>query len=308
VRILVTGAGGMVGQNVIEHPHASKHELLTPKRSELDLADYRAVETYLAAHHPELIIHCAGRVGGILANLTHPVEYCSDNLEMGRNIVMAAYRAKVPKLINLGSSCMYPRNIEEALTEDRVLTGELEPSNEGYALAKIAVARLCQYISREKKGLSYRTLIPCNLYGRFDKFDPKNSHLIPAILHKIHWALKEGRKIVDIWGDGTARREFMNAADLADCIFHSIDRFEHLPEIMNVGVGQDHSVNDYYQAVADVIGFEGKFMHDLSKPVGMRQKLVSTERARALGWEAKMELNSGIAMAYEYYRTTGYAG
>jgi GDP-L-fucose synthase len=196
---------------------------------------------------------------------------------------------------------MYPREAANPLVEGSVLHGELEPTNEGYALAKIAVARLCQYVTREQPALSYKTLIPCNLYGPHDKFDPKHSHLVPAIIHKVHVAKVHGQGEVEIWGDGTARREFMFAPDLADAIWRAVERFDTLPEMMNVGVGRDHSVNDYYRIAAQVIGWNGRFAHDTSKPAGMKQKLVSIERQTAWGWAPATSLEDGIRATYQHY-------
>jgi len=182
-----------------------------------------------------------------------------------------------------------------------VLKGELEPTNEGYALAKVVTARLCEYISREDASCQYKTLIPCNVYGRHDKFDPSHSHLVPAIIHKIYEAKLSGSAHVEIWGDGTARREFMYAGDLADCLVESVRRFDTLPDTMNVGIGEDASINEYYETVAEVIGYDGQFKHDLTKPVGMMRKLVSTDKTQAWGWRAKTSLRDGIAKTYDYY-------
>ncbi|MGZ8261459.1 MAG: NAD-dependent epimerase/dehydratase family protein, partial [Methylotenera sp.] len=237
IRILLTGGGGMVGRNVLEHPSIDEFEVLAPRSNELNLLDFKAVQAYLHKYQPDLVIHAAGKVGGIQANMREPVSFLMDNLDMGRNIVWAAHQCGIKRLINLGSSCMYPRNHAEPLCEEMVLKGELEPTNEGYALAKVVTARLCDYIMREDNTYQYKTLIPCNIYGRNDKFDPAYSHLVPAIIHKVHLAKQSGQKIVEIWGDGTARREFMYAGDLADAIVHAISNFDTLPTYMNVGLG-----------------------------------------------------------------------
>jgi len=291
----------MVGRNLLEHPAIADFEILAPRSGELDLRDFDAVEEYLRVHRPDMVIHAAGKVGGIQANMREPVGFLLDNLDMGRNVVWAARQAAVKRLINLGSSCMYPRNHVEPLREEMVLKGDLEPTNEGYALAKVVTARLCEYVMREDAGFQYKTLIPCNLYGRHDKFDPAHSHLIPAIIHKIHEAIRAGSKTVEIWGDGTARREFMYAGDMADAVVRAIHEFESLPATMNVGLGYDYSINEYYQAVADVMGYTGGFVHDLSKPVGMARKLVSVERQQAWGWRAQSTLRAGIERTYDFY-------
>lgn len=301
LRILLTGGGGMVGRNLLEHPALAKFEVLAPRSNELDLRDFSAVQLYLSQYKPDMVIHAAGKVGGIQANMREPVGFLLENLDMGRNIVWAAHQAGIKRLINLGSSCMYPRNHSEPLREEMVLKGELEPTNEGYALAKVVTARLCEYIMREDASCHYKTLIPCNLYGRHDKFDPAHSHLIPAIIHKVYLARQAGEASVEIWGDGTARREFMYAGDLADAILKAINSFETLPGCMNIGLGHDYTINEYYQATADVLGYKGGFVHDLSKPVGMARKLVSIERQTTWGWKAQHELREGIEKTYEFY-------
>lgn len=300
-RILLTGGHGMVGSNLLEHPAIGEFEVLAPHSSELDLRDFPAVQDYLHKYQPDMVIHAAGKVGGIQANMREPVSFLMDNLDMGRNIVWAAHQTGIRKLLNLGSSCMYPRNSMEPLREEMVLKGELEPTNEGYALAKVVTARLCEYIMREDADYQYKTLIPCNLYGRHDKFDPAHSHLIPAIIHKIHQAKQNGQDTIEIWGDGTARREFMYAGDLADAMIRAIKNFGTLPASMNIGLGRDCTIDEYYQAAADVMGYRGRFVHNTGKPVGMARKLVSTERQVAWGWSARTGLRDGIKKTYEFY-------
>lgn len=300
-KILLTGGGGMVGRNLLEHPAIGEFDVLAPRSHELDLRDFSTVRAYLRKHQPDMIIHAAGKVGGIQANISEPVGFLMENLDMGRNIVWAAHQAGIKCLINLGSSCMYPRNHSEPLHEEMVLKGELEPTNEGYALAKVVTARLCDYIMREDASYKYKTLIPCNLYGRYDSFDPVHSHLLPAIIHKVHLAKQSGQQTVEIWGDGNARREFMYAGDLADAVIQAINNFVALPTYMNVGLGHDFTINEYYQAAAEVMGYTGSFVHDFSKPVGMARKLVNIERQKAWGWNAQSDLHTGLEKTYEFY-------
>ncbi|MDD3363431.1 MAG: GDP-L-fucose synthase [Syntrophomonas sp.] len=305
MRILLTGSSGMVGRNLLEHSDITSFEVITPSHSELDLLDYQSVDEFLRFCKPDMVIHAAGIVGGIQANIRNPVKFFIQNLDMGRNIIWASRQNGVKHLINLGSSCMYPRNAPNPLREEIILSGELEPSNEGYALAKIAATRLCQYIHHEDADYQYKTLIPCNLYGRWDKFDPIQSHLIAAIIQKVHEALRTGAKQVEIWGDGNVRREFMYAGDFADCLIHAIKHFDSLPYLMNVGVGRDYTVNEYYKLIAEVMGYSGSFVHDTSKPVGMQNKLVDITKQTECGWQKNCELKKGLAATYDFYLKQG---
>lgn len=196
---------------------------------------------------------------------------------------------------------MYPRDALNPLGEELILKGELEPTNEGYALAKVTSTRLCEYIRQENPARLYKTIIPCNLYGRFDKFDPNHSHMIPAVIRKIDEAKKNNLVELDIWGDGEARREFMYAEDLADFVFYAITNFDKMPQNLNVGLGTDYTINEYYEAVAKVVGYTGSFKHDLSKPVGMKQKLIDDQKLKAFGWSYKTSLELGIQKTYNFY-------
>ena len=300
-RLFLTGGSGMVGQNIQAHDSAKNWDILAPSSAELDLTDPRAVCAYIKMHKPDLVVHAAGRVGGIQANMAQPVGYLDINNVIGRNVIMGTWSEGVRNLINLGSTCMYPAAAPNPLTEDMILTGPLEKTNEGYALAKIMAMRLCQYINREDPEACFKTLIPCNLFGPHDKFDPKYSHLLPAIIHKIHQAKIEGAPNVEIWGNGKARREFMYAPDLADAIFRAAIDIETCPELINIGFGHDFTINEYYSKVADVIDWEGKFTYDLTRPTGMNQKLCDTRRANEWGWNAPTSLRVGIEETYKFY-------
>lgn len=302
--VLLFGGTGMVGRNVLDVAAARGMAVAAPKRSDVDLMDATAVAAFIRHEAPDVVIHAAGRVGGIAANMRNPVAFLTENWEMGRNVVMAARDAGVPRLINLGSSCMYPKDVERPLTEEDILSGPLEPTNEAYAIAKSAVQRLCAYISEEDARFQYKTLVPCNLYGPHDAYDPSRSHLAAAAIVKLHAAKVAGDPTVEIWGDGTARREFLYAGDLADAILTAVQRYDTLPSVMNVGAGVDWSVNDYYAAAAKAVGYEGRFTHDLTKPVGMRRKLMSVARAEAWGWRATTSLEDGLRLAYRHYTST----
>jgi len=299
--IYLSGGSGMVGRNIIDHIQAKNYKILSPKSSDLNLLNYNDITNFISKNKPDIIIHTAGVVGGIEANINNPVKFLVENTQMGINILTASKEMKIKNFINLSSSCMYPRNSNNPLSEEQILSGELEPTNEGYALAKISTTKLCEYINIEDNYFLYKTIIPCNLYGRYDNFNNKSSHMIPAAIKKIHEAKKNNLQFVDIWGEGLARREFMYASDLADFIFFAIKNFNKMPQNINVGIGKDYSINDYYNKIANIIGFKGKFKNDLSKPIGMKKKLISNQKLKKFGWQYKTSLEDGIKQTYQYF-------
>ena len=300
MKVLLTGSQGLVGSNIKELKPTFV-ELLTPNLEELDLLNYTMVYEYIKKTEPELIIHAAGIVGGIQANIENPVKFLTENTLMSHNLILAAKKNQVRNLINLGSSCMYPREAKNPLSEDLILSGELEPTNEGYAIAKIYAQRLCSYINTESGDSNYKTIVPCNIYGRGDKFDPKWGHLIPAVIRKIHEAKVANLPQVTIWGDGTARREFMFAGDLASFIWYAVQKIDQIPELMNVGLDSDHSILEYYSVISEIIGYHGSFEFDLTKPTGMKRKKVDIRNLNTLGWIPKYSLKEGIEETYNYY-------
>ena len=303
MKILVTGGNGMVGKNILEHHKASNYEILAPSSSELNLRDFDSVDSYIKQNKPDVIIHAAGLVGGIQANMARPVDFLVFNLDMGRNIIMAAKDNGVKYFLNMASSCMYPREAQNPLQEELILKGELEPTNEGYAIAKVVATRLCEYIVKENPELQYKTVIPCNLYGKYDKFSPEHSHMVPAVIKKIYEAKQNNATEIDIWGDGLARREFMYTGDLADFVFYALDHFDKMPQNINVGLGFDYTINEYYEAIAEAVGFTGKFVHDLSKPIGMKQKLIDDSKLKQFGWQHQTTLKEGIKKTLDYFKT-----
>ena len=303
-KIFLTGGTGMVGSNIREHSESHKYTIFAPSSKEVDLTNYEQVTRYIAEVQPDIIIHSAGLVGGIQANIKNPVGFLVKNLQMGLNVILAAQQNNVKKLLNLASSCMYPRDMEIGLTEDMILKGELEPTNEGYALAKVVATRLCEYMNREDEKRQYKSAIPCNLYGKYDKFDPKHSHMVPAVIRKIYEAKENNINEVEIWGDGLSRREFMYAGDLADFVYYALAHFDKMPQNLNVGLGRDYTINEYYQAIAKVIGYEGTFTHDLSKPMGMKKKMIDNTLLTAFGWQPKTPLEEGIKQTLEYFKNT----
>lgn len=301
MRIYVTGSTGMVGRNLVETFSAAGHDVVVSKSSEVDLLDYGATSDFIVHTAPDLIVHAAGKVGGIQANIADSYGFFTANMQMGLNLVRAALEAKVPRMFNLSSSCSYPCALERPLAEGDVFAGKLEPTNEGYAIAKAATLRLCAFVSRQFPACRYKTLVPCNLYGRYDKFGESNSHMIPAVIRKLHEAKLRGDAKVTIWGDGLARREFMFATDLAEMIESCVRRFDEVPDVMNVGLGTDLTVNEYYETIARVVGYEGGFDHDLTRPVGMKRKLLDVSEQRRLGIMPRRTLEDGVRATYDWF-------
>jgi GDP-L-fucose synthase len=297
--VLITGSTGMVGRNAADKLTALGFNVLAPPRNDLDLIDSHEVLRYFKRNNIDTVIHAAGLVGGIQANIEKPYSFLSVNAQIALNLINASIETGIERLINLGSSCMYPKDCQSELTEDLILTGPLEPTNEGYAIAKIMATKLCDFAQSEF-GLFYKTLIPCNLYGKYDNFHPLRSHMIPAVIRKVHEARKTN-STVEIWGTGEARREFMFVEDLIDFIVWSLDNYNQLPSLLNVGVGHDYSINEYYYSIAEVIGFTGGFTHDLSKPEGMKRKLCSIQKQSQLGWKPKNSLKEGLEKTYQFY-------
>ena len=289
----------MVGRNAAEMLIEEGFKILTPTRSELDLIDSAEVTRYFKSNQIDIVLHAAGIVGGIQANIEKPYSFLFTNAQIALNVINASIECGIKRLINLGSSCMYPKDYQGELTEDLVLTGPLEPTNEGYAIAKIMASKLCDYAQSEF-GFSYKTLIPCNLYGKYDNFHPVESHMIPAVIRKIHEAFEKNHS-VEIWGTGEARREFMFVEDLIDFIIWALNNYDRLPNLINVGLGQDYTIKEYYQFIAEVIGFKGDFTHDLTKPEGMKRKLCSIQKQSQLGWKPKHSLKEGLEKTYQYY-------
>ena len=303
-KIFVAGHLGMVGSAIVR-AIAKQHdvELLLATRQELDLTNAAAVETYMQTHQPDQVYLAAAKVGGIHANNTYPAEFIADNLSIQNNIITSAYRAGVQKLLFLGSSCIYPKLAAQPMREDSLLTGPLEPTNEPYAIAKIAGIKMCESYNRQY-GVDYRSVMPTNLYGENDNFHPQNSHVIPAMLRRFHEAKKAGAKEVVVWGTGTPMREFLHVSDMAAACVHVMNlpkgEFESaVPDAMcshiNVGTGIDCTIRELAETMADVVGFEGELVFDTSKPDGTPRKLLSVERLRNLGWEYSVSLKNGLA-------------
>lgn len=272
-------------------------------REDVDLRDRRATAELIAEVQPDAIIHAAAMVGGIASKLAHPTKYLIDNLLLDSSVIDAAIAAGIPELLYVGSASVYPESYRHPFVESEILGGPLERANEGYAIAKIAGIKMCEYASNEF-GLSYRAVVPSNLYGPGDDFSPTHGHLIAAILGKLHRAAQARESIVKIWGDGTARRELTYAPDLAAWLVSQIGRLGEWPPAVNVGVGQDLSVKDYYLIAKDITGFAGEFAFDTSQPAGIHQRLLDSTVARDLGWMPSTTIEDGMTTTYRSYLDT----
>lgn len=300
-KIFITGHRGLLGTAVERKlREAGYTNILTRSRDELNLTDTEAVSEFMDLNKPDCIVMCAAKVGGIQANVKDPVNFLVQNMTINNNVICSALNTGVGNILYIGSSCMYPRDYLNPLKEEYLLAAPLEPTNEGYALAKITGAKLCEYCNAEF-GTSYKILIPCNLYGPGDKFASSHSHLVAAIIDKIHQAKMEGLGDVVIWGDGSVRREFLFVDDLAEYICSCMDRIDSLPDYLNVGYGKDHTVLEYYEKAAEVLDYDGGFVFDTTKPVGMSTKLLDSSKATEYGWNPRTSLSEGIAKTYEYY-------
>lgn len=288
----------MVGSAVIRRlERESNLRILTRRRSELDLQNVQAVMDFFKAERPQAVIFAAARVGGIQANNTYPVEFLSENLNAQLATITAAYEHGVERFLFLGSTCIYPRLATQPITEDQLLTGPLEPTNEAYALAKICGLKLCQYYRRQH-GVLFHSAMPTNLYGPGDNYHPEHSHVLPALIRRFHEARESGLQSVTIWGTGTPRREFLYVDDLADALVHLLT-VENPPDWVNVGTGQDQSILELAQLVAEVVGFQGEIRTDPSKPDGTPRKLTDISLLKSTGWRPSTELASGLRLTYQ---------
>ncbi|HEX8734976.1 MAG TPA: GDP-L-fucose synthase [Pyrinomonadaceae bacterium] len=307
-KIFVAGHRGLAGSAILRKLEAEGfREILTRTRAELDLTNQSAVENFFAAEKPEIVFLAAGKVGGILANSTYPADFIRDNLLIQTNAIDAAYRHGVKKFIFLGSSCIYPKLAPQPLKEEYLLTSALEPTNEAYAIAKIAGIKMCQAYRRQY-GFDSFCLMPTNLYGQGDKFDLASSHVLPALLRKFHEAKTCGRGFVKIWGTGTPKREFLHADDLADACFFLLRQPAEIlnaaapDSIINVGVGEDISIRELAEIIREATGFKGGLEFDSAKPDGTPRKLLDVSRLAGLGWKAGISLREGIAQTYLWYQ------
>lgn len=304
MRIYVAGHRGLVGSAIVRQIEAEgKHTWIGKTHQELDLLDRNAVFQFLAAEKPDAVIIAAAKVGGIHANDTFPVEFLSENLQIETNLMDAAHRANIDRLLFLGSSCVYPKFAEQPIKEESLLTGALEPTNEAYALAKISGLKLIQAYRRQY-GRRWISAMPTNIYGPGDNFDLENSHVLPALIRKFHDAKTNGDEVVTLWGSGSPFREFLHADDLASACLFLLENYGNEVAI-NVGSGEEISIKDLAELVKKVVGFEGQIHWDASKPDGTPRKLLEVSKLSRLGWSPKVELHEGIRDTYKWYTGQG---
>ena len=299
-KIYIAGHNGMVGSAVVRRLQSLGFKnIVTRRSSELDLTNQSAVDAFFAAERPAVVVMAAGKVGGIHANNTYPAKFIYDNLAIASNTIHAAYKSGTQRFLFLGSSCIYPTNIPQPMKESSLLTSELEPANEAYAIAKIAGLKLCEYY-RKQYGVTFHSLMPTNLYGPGDNFDLEGGHVLPALMRRFHEARLAGDDSVTVWGTGTARREFLHVDDLADACLHLMDHYS-APGHVNVGTGIDLTIRELAEAVRDLVHPDGALVFDTSKPDGMPRKVLDVSRLAALGWTASTPLSDGLAATYDWF-------
>lgn len=306
-RVFVAGHRGLVGAALVRRLRARGDcELLLRDRAQLDLRDAAAVDRFFAAERPEVVLVAAARVGGIEANRTFPVEFLEDNLAIALHTLQSAFRHGTARLLFLGSSCIYPREAPQPIPEEALLTGPLEPTNEAYALAKIAGLKLCQFYRRQH-GRLFHSVMPTNLYGPGDYYHPEHAHVIPALLRRFHEARKTGQSRVVLWGTGTPRREFLHVDDLAAACLHLLE-LPDPPDWVNVGTGADLTIRELAEMIRDITGYQGELVFDSRRPDGTPRKLLDVSRIRATGWAPRIPLAEGLAATYQDFLAARAAG
>jgi len=301
MRILLTGGSGMLGSAIQKELNSLGYEFSAPSSAELDLLSSTSTSEFVSGFQPNAIIHAAARVGGIQANINDPYRFLTENIVMDSNLFKIAKELRIQSLVYIGSTCMYPKDKLEALSELDLLTGPLEPTNEGYALSKIVGLKTVEIVSKQF-GLNWRTFVPSNLYGPGDHFEIGRSHLLAAIINKVWEAKESGSTEIEMWGDGTSRREFTYVNDVANFIVQSLEVLHSLPHYLNLGAGEDHSISEYYETVCKLMSFEGEITRNLSMPTGMKRKLSSIELAREFGWAPKTSLEEGIVETLSWFK------
>jgi len=303
-KIYIPGHRGMAGSAILRNLEARGYtNIITRTHSELDLTNQQAVNTFFETQRPEYVFLAAAKVGGIMANSTYPAEFIYENLMIEANVIHAAYTNGVKKLLFLGSSCIFPRLAPQPLKEEYLLTGELEVTNEAYAVAKIAGIRMCKHYNQQY-GTNFISVMPTNLYGPGDNYDFETSHVMAALIRKFHEAKVNNESQVVVWGTGTPRREFMHVDDMADACVYLMENYDasDIGEFVNIGVGEDLSIRELAELIKDIVEYKGEIVYDTTKPDGTPQKLLDVSRLHGLGWDARISLRDGIGQAYEWYK------
>ena len=302
-KILVCGANGMVGSAIVRNLRQKGHQVIIKgTRDTIDFTDQKATDEYFQLTKPEYVFVAAAKVGGIMANNNYKADFLTQNLRIQTNIIDSAYRSGVKKLLFLGSSCIYPKMATQPITEDQLMTGALEPTNDAYAIAKIAGIMMCQAY-RQQHGFNAISLMPTNLYGPNDNFDLETSHVLPAMIAKFHNATQKNQTVT-LWGDGSAMREFLHVDDLAEACYTCMMNYDEAEHI-NVGTGEDVTIKELAHTISDVVGFLGDIEWDTTKPNGTPRKVLNVDKIKALGWEPKISLSEGIKSTYEWYKENG---
>ncbi len=302
-KIYIAGHRGMAGSAIHRNLKSrGYHNIITRTRSELDLTNQQAVNNFFETRRPEYVFLAAAKVGGILANSTYPAEFIYENLMIEANVIHAAYTTGVKKLLFLGSSCIYPGLAQQPLKEEYLLTGELEVTNEAYAVAKIAGIRMCKHYNQQY-GTNFIAVMPTNLYGPNDNYDLETSHVMAALIRKFHEAKLNNAPHVVVWGTGAPRREFLHVDDMADACMYLMEKYDasDIGEFVNIGLGVDVTIKELAELIGDIVGYSGEIVYDTTKPDGTPQKLLDVSRLRELGWSARISLRDGIKQAYEWY-------
>jgi len=298
-KILITGSGGMLGKSICKSSKFKNYKLIKTYRKSIDLRNTKNFEKLIKKTRPDIVIHCAAKVGGIKDNINNPLDYLNDNFIINYNVINTCYKFKIKNLINIASSCIYPKNFNKKLKETNLLDGKLEETNEGYALSKIFGLKLCKLIS-DIKGYNYISVIPCNLFGPYDKFDINRAHLLPSIIQKSLDAKKNNKKNILMWGNGLVKREFLYIDDLVDFLYICTQKLNKVPKIINVGYGKDFTVKNFYQMVINIIDKDIKIKKKLDMPVGQKFKLLDISLAKKLGWKPKTRIKDGIYNTIKY--------
>lgn len=302
MKILILGSNGFLGKNFLKHPLSKEHVILNPSKNNLNLLDVKLIDDYLSYHNPDLIINCAGIVGGIAANINNDLNFLNENISINKNLILSSFQHNIKKFINFGSSCMYPSHLKGPMEESQITGGNFEKTNEGFALSKVVSLKLCEYISNDYNDFFYKTIIPCNLFGSFDHYNDKiRSHMIASAINKVHEAKLNNSDTIIVWGSGKVRREYTSAYNVVDFVYKNIQNISSFPNYFNLGINLDYSVKQYYEMIMKLFNFEANLKMDISKPDGVFQKLLNTTYPQKINWINPLSLRDGLKEAINFY-------